>query len=38
MGRSRVASAGKGSRTKQELSAILHEGWRAALPPDKLSK
>jgi iduronate 2-sulfatase len=33
-----LAFGGKDSRTKQELSAILHEGWRAALPADKLSK
>jgi arylsulfatase A-like enzyme len=33
-----LAFAGKDSRAKQELSAILHEGWRAALPPDKLGK
>jgi iduronate 2-sulfatase len=33
-----LAFGGKDSRAKQELSAILHEGWRAALPPDKLSK
>ena len=38
MGRSGVAFAGKDSRAKQQLSAILHEGWRAALPPVKLSK
>jgi iduronate 2-sulfatase len=33
-----LAFGGKDSRSKQELSAILHEGWRAALPPDKLGK
>jgi uncharacterized sulfatase len=33
-----LAFGGKDSHAKQELSAILHEGWRAALPPDKLSK
>ena len=33
-----LSFGGKDSRAKQELSAILRAGWRAALPPDKLGK
>jgi hypothetical protein len=33
-----LAFGAKDSRTMQEPSAILHAGWRAALPPDKLGK
>ena len=33
-----LAFGGKDSKAKKDLSAILHDGWRGALPVDKLSK
>ena len=33
-----LAFGGNDSRAKQEPSVILQEGWRTALPPDKLGK